>query len=184
MVWLIVTLAVVFMALFPYTYGMQKTTLMLGRKLSDEMLSELSDRKLSGEKLSEVSYRMLSDAPRRIKRSGLQDELTPRAQNLRNVLIRGLMITVFGLTTYQFAWYHGLWVLVVTMMAGVVMYVILGFQPGHPRYAAEIKADMQRRVKLFATDGGDPGRSAAMLFLIGRFDNLVRELGEGWKKPS
>ena len=167
MEWLITTLAVVLAGLIPYTHGMQETTLMLGRKLSDEMLSEVT-----------------SVPPERIKRRGLQDELTPRAQNLRNVLMWGLMIALFGLTTYAFAWYHGLWVLVVTVMTGVVFFVIFGFPPGHPRYAAEIRADMQRRVVLFATDGGDSGRSAGMLFLIGRFDNLVKELERSGKEPS
>ena len=167
MVWLIITFAVVLAVLIPYTRGMQETTRILGKKLSDEMLSEVQ-----------------SEPPRRIKHRGLQDELTPRAQNLRNVLMWGLMIAVFGLTTYQYAWYHGLWVLVGTMMAGTGLGVLSGFKPGHPRFVAEIRADMQRRAGLFATDGGDPGRVAAMSFLIERFDNLVKKLERSGEQPS
>lgn len=127
---LIAGLAVTLAVLMPYTMGMQQTTLALGWRIS------VIARDFGG--------------------TGLQDAITARAQTARIFLVVALMLAVFGLTTYTYAWYHGLWVLILSMLVGLVIKVAFRLTPGHPRLVRAIVGDPERRRREYEAAGDRP----------------------------
>ncbi len=91
MFWIIVVFAVLLSALTGYTMVIQGTTLALGRLL-----------------ISESAL---------IRGTGVQDAITPKIQTTRNIVAMILFLPLFILTTYAYAWYHALWVIIATFLA-------------------------------------------------------------------
>lgn len=82
-----------------------------------------------------------------------------------------LFLIVFGLTTYQYAWYHGIWVVLACFVGSYILRVILRLHPGSPRLVASIARDMARRHQAFL-DSGDNLRAEAMGQLIDKLERL------------
>ena len=106
--------------------------------------------------------------------TGLQDAITPKMQTIRNIVGITLFVLLFILTTYTYAWYHALWVLVVTFLASTVYPIILGMGAGSNRINSLIVSDMKKRRKAYL-DSGDELRSNAINDLIIRIEKIPKE---------
>lgn len=148
MFWVILGLSMVLTMLAAYTLAIQKTTYIIGRLLANKSPEE------SG--------------------SGVQDAITPKMQNARNLAIFALIILVFGLTTYQYAWYHGLWVIVVCFMGSSIITIAFGLQPGSSYLVALIVKDLKNRQQSYH-DSGDNLRSQLISTLIEKLEHLSPE---------
>ena len=148
MFWLIVVFAVVLSALTGYTMVIQGTTLALGRLL-----------------VSESSI---------VQGAGLQDAITPKMQAIRNIGAMILFVPLFILTTYAYAWYHGLCVIIVTFFASIAFPIILGMRAGSARIVSIVLSDMEKRRKAYQ-EAGDELRSNAISDLINRIKEIPQE---------
>ena len=99
MFWVIVAYAVLLSALTGYTMVIQGTALALGRLL-----------------VSESAF---------VRGTGVQDAITPKIQTIRNIAAMILFVPLFILTTYAYAWYHALWVIIATFIASTAFPIIL-----------------------------------------------------------
>lgn len=106
--------------------------------------------------------------------SGVQDSITPKSQTVRNIALFALLVTVFGLTTYAYAWYHGLWVLVASFLVSYILTPIIGIKAGSPRLVAAIASDMKRRHQNFL-NAGDTLQAQAIGELINRLEQMSLE---------
>jgi hypothetical protein len=106
--------------------------------------------------------------------SGVQDAITPKSQTVRNIALFGLLVIVFGLTTYAYAWYHALWVLLASFLASYIVTPIIGIKAGSPRLVGAIASDMKRRNQNFL-NAGDNLRAQVIEQLIDRLEQLSSE---------
>jgi hypothetical protein len=127
---------------------MQKTTHSIGRILINKAADELC--------------------------AGVQDAITPKAQTTRNLLMFFIVIVVFGLTTYQYAWYHGIWVVLACFLGSFLLGVILGLRPGSPRLVASVAKDMKRRRQAYQ-NSSDTLRAEVIGELIAKLEQLSPE---------
>lgn len=148
MFWLILLLSLVLALLTAYTVAMQKTTRSVGRLLIGKA----------------------PDDPG----AGVQDAITPRAQTTRNVLMFSLFLVIFGLTTYQYAWYHAIWVVLACLVGSYIPRAILGLHPGSPRLVTSIARDMARRRQAFL-DSGDSLSAEVIGQLIDKLERLSQD---------
>ena len=148
MFWIIVVFAVLLSALTGYTMVIQGTTLALGRLL-----------------VSESAF---------IQGTGVQDAITPKMQTIRNIAVMILFVPLFILTTYTYAWYHALWVIMVTFFASTAFPIILGIRAGSRRIVSIILSDMEKRRKAYL-ESGDELRSNAINDLIKRIEVITQE---------
>lgn len=148
MFWIIVLFAALLSALTGYTMVIQGTTLALGRLLVSE--SALS------------------------RGTGVQDAMTPKMQTVRNIAVMILFLPLFILTTYTYAWYHALWVIIVTFLASTAFPIILGMRAGSSRIVSIILSDMEKRRKAYL-ESGDELRSNAIIDLIKRIEEIPQE---------
>lgn len=149
MFWMIVIFAIILSALTGYTMVIQGTTLALERLLVYE--STL------------------------IQGTGVQDAITPKMQTIRNIVVMILFVPLFILTTYTYAWYHALWVIVATFLASTAFPIILGMRAGSHRLVSIIIRDMKKRRKAYR-ESGDELRSNAIGDLIKRIEEIPQEL--------
>lgn len=105
---------------------------------------------------------------------GLQDAITPKMQTLRNIMIIILFIVLFVLITFTYAWYHALWVLVVTFFMSTAFPIFLGMRAGSRRIVSIILKDMKKRNKSYIASG-DELRSNAISVLINRIEKIPSE---------
>jgi hypothetical protein len=158
MIWIIISLILVYSWILSYSYCMQLTTLFVGRLLSG-LTGNISGR-------------------------GMQDAITPQSQNLRNTISPVILIAIFALTTYFYAWHHGLWVVIATFILGRnIAPKIRGVKPCSPALIADLRKDMKTRYKKYI-DGNDTMRANAIKDLIDKFDAIADEAiyGEYFKK--
>lgn len=148
MVFLILLLSLITALLIAYTMAMQKTTHSIGRLLINKAADEPG--------------------------VGVQDAITPRSQTTRNLLMFVLILVVFGLTTYQYAWYHGIWVVLICFFGSSLLGVILGLRPGSTRLVASVAKDMERRRQAYL-NFNDTLRAEAIGALIGKLEQLSPE---------
>jgi hypothetical protein len=148
MFWVIVVFAVLLSALTGYTMVIQGTTLALGRLLVSESASILG--------------------------TGVQDAITPKMQTTKNIAVMVLFVPLFILTTYTYAWYHALWVIMVTFFASTAFPIILGMRAGSRRIVSIILSDMEKRRKAYL-ESGDELRSNAINDLIKRIEGIPQE---------
>lgn len=148
MFWVIVIFALILSLLTGYTMVIQGTTLALGRLLVYE--SNL------------------------VHGTGLQDAITPKTQTIRNIGAIIMFVILFILITYSYAWYHALWVLIVTFLASTAFPIILGMRAGSHRIVSIIVKDMKKRKKSYAESGDDLG-SNAIGDLIDRIEKIPHE---------
>lgn len=148
MFWIILVFAVLLSVITGYTMVIQGTTLALGRLL-----------------VSESAF---------IQGTGLQDAITPKKQTARNIVVMILFVLLFILTTYAYAWYHGLWVILATFLASTTFPIILGMRAGSARIVSIILSDMEKRRKAYH-DSGDELRSSAISDLINRIKEIPQE---------
>ena len=148
MFWIILAFATLISALTGYTMVIQGTTLALGRLL-----------------VSESAF---------IRGTGLQDVITSKRQTVRNVAIMILFAPLFILTTYEYAWYHALWVILVTFFASTAFPIILCMRAGSSRIVSIILKDMEKRRKAYLKSG-DELRSNAINDLIQRIEEIPQE---------
>lgn len=148
MFWLIFVLSLILALLTAYTLAMQKTTHSLGRLLV-------------GKKSNEAG-------------PGVQDAITTKAQTIRNLVMYALFVIIFGLTAYAYAWYHGLWVVVVCFLSSSILKIVLGLQPGSPRLVASVAQDMKLRHQAYL-DSGDSLRAQVVGELIEKLEQLSSE---------
>ncbi|MFH1236457.1 MAG: hypothetical protein V1685_06010 [Parcubacteria group bacterium] len=148
MFWFILVYAVLLSALTGYTMAIQGTTLALGRLL------------VPGSAI--------------ISRTGLQDAITPKMQTIRNIVAMILFVPLFILTTYAYAWYHVIWVIVATFLASTAFPIILGMRAGSTRIVSIILSDMEKRRKAYQKSG-DELRSTAIGDLINRVKDIPHE---------
>ena len=148
MFFLIMLLSLITALLIAYTMAMQKTTHSIGRLLMNKS----------------------SDDPG----AGVQDAITPKPQTTRNLLMFFLILVVFGLTTYQYAWYHGIWVVFVCFFVSPLLSIILGLRPGSPRLVASVAKDMERRRQVYL-NSNDILRAEAIGALISKLGELSSE---------
>lgn len=148
MFWIIVVFAVLLSALTGYTMVIQGTTLALGRLL-----------------VSESAFG---------RGTGVQDAITPKMQTARNIAVMILFLPLFILTTYTYAWYHALWVIIVTFFASTAFPIILGMRAGSSRIVLIILSDMEKRRKAYL-ESGDELRSNAINDLIKRIEEIPQE---------
>lgn len=106
--------------------------------------------------------------------AGVQDAITPKTQTTRNLLMFFLILVVFGLTTYQYAWYHGIWVVLSCFFGSSILGVILGLRPGSPCLVASIAKDMERRRQAYQ-NSNDTLRAEVIGELIGKLEQLSPE---------
>ena len=154
MFWLIFIYAVLLSALTGYTMVIQGTILALGRLL------------VSGSTM--------------IGRTGLQETITPKIQNIRNIITMVLFVPLFILTTYAYAWYHGVWVIIASFFSSTAIPIILGMRAGSSRIVSIILSDMEKRRKAYQKSG-DELRANAISDLIHRVreipnDEIMREV--------
>jgi len=148
MFWSILIFAVFLAALTGYTMVMQGTTVALGRLLVSK-----------------------SDI---IRGTGLQDAITPKMQTIRNIAAMILFLPLFILTSYAYAWYHGLWVIIATFFASTAFPILLGMRAGSVRIVSIILSVMEKRRKAYH-ESGDELRSNAMSDLISRIREIPHE---------
>jgi len=148
MFWFILAYAVLLSALTGYTMVIQGTTLALGR--------------------------LLVPGAAIINETGLQDAITPKIQTIRNIVSMFLYVPLFILTTYSYAWYHGIWVIIATFLASTAFPIILGMRAGSTRIVSMILSDMEKRRKDYQKSG-DELRSNAIGDLINRVKDLPHE---------
>jgi len=148
MFWIIVIFAIILSALTGYTMVIQGTTLTLGRLL--------------------VYNSTL------IKGTGVQDAVTPKMQNVRNIIVMILFVPLFILTTYTYAWYHALWVIIATFLASTAFPIILGMRAGSNRIVSIIVRDMKKRKEAY-NKSGDDFRSKTIGDLIDRIEEIPQE---------
>ena len=148
MFWIIVVFAVLLSTLTGYTMVIQGTTLALGRLL-----------------VSESAF---------IRGTGVQDAITPKMQTIRNIAAMILFVPLFILTIYTYAWYHALWVIMVTFFAGTAFPIIVGMRAGSVRIVSIILSDMEKRRKAYL-ESGDELRSNAISNLINRIEEIPQE---------
>jgi hypothetical protein len=144
----ILLLSLILAFLIAYTMNMQGTTLALGRLLVSKSVQDAG--------------------------TGVQDAITPKSQTVRNIGLLALLVIVFGLTTYAYAWYHGLWVLVASFLASYILTPIIGIKAGSPRLVAAIASDMKRRHQNFLS-ASDTVQAQAIEELIDRLEQLSSE---------
>ena len=144
----ILLLSLLLASLMAYTMAMQKTTHSIGRLLMNKAADEPG--------------------------AGVQDAITPKAQTTRNLLMFFLILVVFGLTTYQYAWYHGIWVVLACFLGSFPLGGILGLRPGSPRLVASVAKDMKRRRQAYL-DFNDTLRAEVIGELIAKLEQLSPE---------
>ncbi len=144
----ILSLSIAFIFLAAHTYSMQMTTLALGRLLSSKYPKDPG--------------------------AGVQDAITPKAQTIRNLMIFVLAIILFGLTTYTYAWYHGLWVVIVCIIVSFIIGPIFSLRPGAQRFVVSITSNMKRRHQTYL-NAGDTIRAQAIIELIEQLEQLSSE---------
>ena len=142
---IIVVFAVVLSALSGYTMVIQGTTLALGRLL--------------------VSKSAL------IRVNGLQDAITLKMQTIQNIVAIISFVLLFVLTTYAYAWYHGIWVIIATFLSSTAFPIILGMRAGSVRIVSIILSDMAKRSEAYHKSG-DELRSNAIDDLINRIKEM------------
>lgn len=148
MVWIIVVFAVIISGFTGYTMVIQGTTLAIGRLLVSKSGS--------------------------IPGTGVQDAITPNRQSIRNIAVMILFLLLFILSTYAYAWYHALWIIVVTFFASTAFPIIFGMRAGSSRIVTIILSDMERRRKAFLVSG-DELRPNAINELIKRTKEIPQE---------
>lgn len=148
MFWIILVFAVLLSALTGYTMVIQGTTLALGRLLVSESAS--------------------------IQGTGVQDAITPKMQTIRNIAAMILFVPLFIITTYTYAWYHAIWVIIATFFASTAFPIILGMRAGSRRIVSIILSDMEKRRKAYL-ESGDELRSNAINDLIKRIEEIPQE---------
>ena len=148
MFFLILLLSLITALLIAYTMAMQKTTHGIGRLLMNKSV----------------------DVPG----AGVQDAITPKSQTMRNLLMFILILVVFALTTYQYAWYHGVWVVLVCFFGSPLLSIIFGLRPGSPRLVASIDKDMNKRRQTYL-NSNDTLRAEVIGVLISKLNQLSPE---------
>ena len=148
MFWLILLLSLLLAFLTAYTMAMQKTTLSIGRLLVNKSPDEPG--------------------------AGVQDAITPKTQTTRNLLMFCLFPVIFGLTAYQYAWYHGIWVVLVCFFGSSILKLIPRLHPGSPRLVASIAKNLSRHQQAFLKSG-DTIRAEVTGQLIAKLGNLSLE---------
>ena len=148
MFFLILLLSLITALLIAYTMAMQKTTHGIGRLLMNKSV----------------------DVPG----AGVQDAITPKSQTMRNLLMFILILVVFALTTYQYAWYHGVWVVLVCFFGSPLLSIIFGLRPGSPRLVASIAKDMNKRRQTYL-NSNDTLRAEVIGVLISKLNQLSPE---------
>ena len=148
MFWVIVIFALILSMLTGYTMVIQGTTLALGRLL-----------------VYDSSF---------MKGTGLQDAITPKMQTVRNIAAIILFLGLFILITYTYAWYHALWVLVLTFLLSTAFPIILGMRAGSHRIVSIIVSDMKKRKNAYI-QLGDELQSRAIGDLIDRIERISQE---------
>lgn len=141
-------LAIIVAFLTAYTMSVQGTTLARGRLLVSKSI-QFPD-------------------------SGVQDAITPKRQTIRNILMFSLFLIVVGLTTYAYAWYDALLVLLVTFLTSSILPTILRMKPVLPRLVSVIASDIKRRHQSYL-DKGVTVRAQAIEDLLGRLRQLSPE---------
>lgn len=141
-------LAIIVAFLTAYTMSVQGTTLARGRLLVSKSI-QFPD-------------------------SGVQDAITPKRQTIRNILMFSLFLIVVGLTTYAYAWYDALLVLLVTFLTSSILPTILRMKPVSPRLVSVIASDIKRRHQSYL-DKGVTVRAQAIEDLLGRLRQLSPE---------
>ena len=106
--------------------------------------------------------------------TGLQDAITPKMQTIINIVVIISFVLLFIVTTYTYAWYHALWVLVITFLASTAFPIILGMRAGSNRIVSVIVSDMKKRRKAYL-DSSDELRSNAINDLINRIEKIPKE---------
>ena len=101
-------------------------------------------------------------------------QLPPQMQTIRNIAVMVLFVPQFILTTYIYAWYHALWVIMVTFFASTAFPIILGIRAGSRRIVSIILSDMEKRRKAYL-ESGDELRSNAINDLIKRIEVITQE---------
>jgi uncharacterized membrane protein YgcG len=148
MFWTILLISLALALLAAYTMAMQKTTQSLGRLLVGKTPEDTGP--------------------------GIQDAITPQSQTARNLIMFALIIIVFGLTTYAYAWYHGLWVVLVCFIGSSIFKVLLGLRPGSPRLVSSVEKNMKLRHQAYL-DSGDTLRAQVIEELIKKVEQLSHE---------
>lgn len=148
MFFLTLLLSLITALLIAYTMVTQKTTHSIGRLLMNKAADEPG--------------------------AGVQDAITPKIQTTRNLLMFFLILIVFGLTMYQYAWYHGIWVVLVCFFGSSLLGVILGLRPGSPRLVASVAKDIERRRQGYL-NSNDTLRAEVVGELIGKLEQLSPE---------
>ena len=148
MFWILVVFAVLLSVFTGYTMVIQGTTLALGRLL-----------------VSESAF---------FRGTGVQDAITPKMQTIRNIAVMILFVPLFILTTYIYAWYHALWVIMVTFFASTAFPIIFGMRAGSVRTVSIILSDMEKRRKAYL-ESDDELRSNAISDLIYRIKEIPQE---------
>jgi len=92
-------------------------------------------------------------------------------QTVRNITVMILFVPLFILTTYAYAWYHGIWVIIATFFVSTAFPIILGMRAGSVRIVSIILSDMEKRRKAY-NESGDELRSNAISDLI----NCIKEI--------
>lgn len=123
MFWIILAFAVILSVMTGYTMVIQVTTLALGRLLVSESVF--------------------------IRGTGLQDAITPKRQTVRNIVVMILFVPLFILTTYAYAWYHALWVILATFFSSTAFPIILGMRAGSSSIVLIILHYMEKRRKAY-----------------------------------
>ena len=85
-----------------------------------------------------------------------------------------LFVPLFILTTYEYAWYHAIWVIIVTFFASTAFPIILGMRAGSVRIVSIILSDMEKRRKAYL-ESDDELRSDAISDLINRIKEIPPE---------
>jgi hypothetical protein len=148
MFFLILILSLITAFLIAYTMAMQKTTHSIGRLFMN--------------KAAEVPG------------AGVQDAITPKSQTMRNLLMFILILVVFALTAYQYAWYHGVWVVLVCFFGSPLLSIIFGLRPGSPRLVASIAKDMEKRRQAYL-NSNDTLLAEVISVLISKLNQLSQE---------
>lgn len=118
--------------------------------------------------------RLIVNIPFNATGAGVQDSITSTIQNVRSVFMYAFIILIFGLTTYCYAWYHGLWVVVVCFINSSIITAIFRLYPGSTYLVNLILKDLKSSKQRYH-NRGDNMRSEMIGDLIEKIGKLSQE---------
>jgi len=136
-----------------YTVELQGTTLNFGREIGKAMVDIESIKTDSVEK--GVAQNLITKFKiNSLSKNGVQDIITPRMQNYRNILLPLLQLAILIIGSFVTEWYWALLMVFGTfIIASFIKRLIPSFNENSEYYSNIIKKDLDRKIRLYERKG-------------------------------